>query len=415
MRKNYNNDTLALYPNGRKMIKQYMPDSMYQYFPPMRAPNVSGADIEFIPNATICVDRLNYTGVVYDKNGNLCRPSITYRFGTHTNIAKFSSTHNFINEHVVFAGGGYIFSHFGHFLLEGLARLYPMLDDFYRDKKFVFVVRHGTKSLPAYVMNFLSAIGITPENIILIDKTTKFAGVYVPPQASDIAKYIAPIMIRVFDLIAKNLGNADIKTYDKIYMSRGKMNDGRTFGESQIEHIFEKNGYKIIYPEKLSLDEQITLVHNCRVLSGTAGTALHLAVFMRPGGHVVQIKRNSGNADNAYIQNQICELKNLNFTTVFGSIERIPTGHFSQIPQIIGITDSMIKFFDDNNFKYTKQDIVPDNNAWSQYNRQMRRYKIAHAYSKIIKPIARILSVFGITKYGRNSVREYITHIMHAD
>ena len=75
----------------------------------------------------------------------------------------------------------------------------------------------------------------------------------------------------------------------------------------------------------------------------------------------------------------------------------------------------MIKFFDDNNFKYTKQDIVPDNNAWSQYNRQMRRYKIAHAYSKIIKPIARILSVFGITKYGRNSVREYITHIMHAD
>ena len=211
------------------------------------------------------------------------------------------------------------------------------------------------------------------------------------------------------------MNNKQIKTYDKIYLSRGKMNDGRTFGEKSIEKIFAKNGYKIIYPETLPLSHQITLARNCKYMAGTAGTALHLAMFMCPGGTVIQIKRNTLPIDNADIQKQICDICGLNFVYVAGSIEKIPTGHFSQMPQIIGITDSMIKFFDDNNFQYNKGDIAPDNNAWSQYNRQMRRYKIAHAYSKIIKPIARILSIFGITKYGRNCAREYITHIMHAD
>lgn len=389
------------------MIKQYV--RYAKEFVPRTSPNISINDVKFVPNATICVDAADASGVVYDVSGNLCDASITRRFDGHMHISKFKPTHNFIDETVVFAGGGYIFSHFGHFLLEGLARLYPALDEKYKNIKFVFVVGRKTKSLPAFVMNFLSGLGIGPDRIILINKTTRFRGVYVPPQGAVITQYISPIMGPVYDAISQNLGNADIETYDKIYLSRGKMNDGRTFGENKIEKIFYKNGYKIIYPEKLPLSHQITLARNCKYMAGTAGTALHLALFMRAPGTVIQIKRNSLPGDSAEIQNDICVARDLDFIYIAGSIEKIPTAHFTSQPQILGVTPEMLRFFNDYKFRVSVPQLSFNRDAWEKYEMQMQKYK------KIVKPIARFVSIFGITKYYRQQVREYITHILHAD
>ena len=395
------------------MIKQYVPHEKEFILHP--APNISIRDVKSVPNATICVDAADVSGVVYDATGILYDASITYRFDGHMHISKFKPTHNFIDETVVFAGGGYIFSHFGHFLLEGLARLYPALDEKYKNIKFVFVVGRKTKSLPTFVMNFLSGLGIGPDRIILINKTTRFRGVYVPPQGAVITQYISPVMGPVYDAISQNLGNADIETYDKIYLSRGKMNDGRTFGENKIEKIFYKNGYKIIYPEKLPLSHQITLARNCKYMAGTAGTALHLALFMRAPGTVIQIKRNSLPGDSAEIQNDICVARDLDFIYIAGSIEKIPTAHFTSQPQILGVTPEMLRFFNDYKFRVSVPQLSFNRDAWEKYEMQMQKYNRHQKYKKIVKPIARFVSIFGITKYYRQQVREYITHILHAD
>lgn len=395
------------------MITQYVKHN--PNFPAHLGPNISIDDINFVEYGTICVDAADMSGVVYDASGNLCAMSITRRFGGHMHISKFKPTQNFIDETVVFAGGGYIFRHFGHFLIEGMGRLYPALDATYKNKKFVFVVGRKTKSLPGFVMKFLAGLGINSDNIILINKTTRFRGVYVPPQGAIITQYISPMMMQVFDKIAENLGNAKIKTYDKIYLSRGKMNDGRTFGEKSIEKIFAKNGYKIIYPETLPLSHQITLAHNCKYMAGTAGTALHLALFMRVGGTVIQIKRNSLPGDNAGIQHDICNLRKLNFTYIDGSIEIIPSLHFTSQPQILGVTPELKQFFIDNNFRFSTRDIVPDTDAWMAYEVQLHKHIKHQRYKKIIKPIARFVSMFGITKYRRKNIREFIMRISHAE
>ncbi len=395
------------------MITQYVKHN--KNFITHPAPDISIRDIKFIDNGTICVDVADVSGVVYDATGNLCDASITHRFGGHMHISKFKTTHNFIDETVVFAGGGYIFSHFGHFLLEGLGRLYPALGAKYKNVKFVFVVGRKTKSLPAFVMKFLYGLGIGPDRIILINNTTRFRGVYVPPQGAVITQYISPIMNKVFDKIARNMGNEKIKTYDKIYLSRGKMNDGRTFGEKSIEKIFAKNGYKIIYPETLPLSHQITLARNCKYMAGTAGTALHLALFMRAHGTVIQIKRNSLLGDSAEIQNDICVARKLNFTYIDGSIERVPSTHFTAQPQILGITPELEQFFADNKFKFTARNVAPDTAAMAAYETHLHKYIKHQRYKKIVKPIARFISIFGITKYRRQRIREFITHILHAD
>ena len=376
-------------------------------------PDINTGDIEYIENGVLCINPTDYSGVVYDNNGNLCNASITHRFSGHNKIPKFTNKVKFINERVVFLGGGYIFSHFGHFLLEGLARAYPALDKSFQNKKFVVIVKPGTKKLPEYAMILLNGLGIAPENIILVYKSVRFAGIYVPPQASVITRNISPVMARVFDKLSRKLAKSKIKTYDKIYLSRSKMNDGRTFGEGKIEHIFAKNGYKIIWPETLPLVQQITLARGCRVMAGTAGTALHLSLFMKPGGTVVQLKRNKALVDNADIQNGICTIKKLDFIYIAASTENIPTPHFTSIPQIIGVTPYLKLFFDDNNFIYTQKDIAFDNFAHRQYEIQLQKYYRTKKLNKIIDFIARIISVFGISKYNRQYIREKIVKLLH--
>ena len=393
------------------MIKMYVPKNIARNIESKAGPDIDVHDIQYVENGTICVDSADYSGVVYGTNGKLCDASITYRFGGNTTIPKFTKHADFINEKVVFLGGGYVFSHFGHFLTEGMSRAYPVLHKSFQNMKFVVIVNRKTKKLPQYASILFGAIGIAPENIILINRTTRFAGVYVPPQGSVIMKHISPIMSRVFDKISKTLGNEKIKTYDKIYLSRSKMNDGRTFGEEKIEKIFAKNGYKIVWPETLPLPQQITLARGCRAMAGTAGTALHLALFMKPRGNVIQIKRNKLAADSAEIQNDICTARKLNFTYIAGSVEDTPSRHFTDAPQIVGVTPELKQFFDDNNFKYTKNDIAFDAVAHARYLTQMKKYKHKQKMNKVINFVARAVSVFGITKYRRQTLREGIINL----
>ena len=142
------------------------------------------------------------------------------------------------------------------------------------------------------------------DDILILNETTQFRRVYVPVQGFNIPVYSSAAFGKTYDAIAAAVKQPK-QIYEKIYVSRMAMQSRRTFGESVVQIIFEKNGYKIICPETLPLVEQIGLVKNARVLAGCAGTALHLALFMAPGGVVVQIKRNARAKCNADIQNLI--------------------------------------------------------------------------------------------------------------
>ena len=366
-------------------------------------------DVVSVENGAIVVNKTGrIKSGVYDANGYLCPESIMLRGEenmppkTYVNIQKIP----FVNETVLYLGTGYLFQHFGHFLVEGLARTWALLYKKYQDIK-VVVSYETNVDMPGFVRKFLHALGVADENILVLHKSVRFARVFVPRQAINGDLYMLPIMNKVFEKIANSLINRKYKTYDKIYLSRGAMNDGRTFGEASVEKIFMKNGFKIIYPETLPLEEQITLANNCKEMAGTAGTALHLAMFMKPGNRVIQIKRNSTESDNISTQKLICDLRGLNLIWIYGSVETMATRHFTQIPQIIGITPYLIRFFDDNNFKYTVVDLVQDVAEYARYKRQLRKYNIKKYYKKSLNPFIKFISLFGITKYGRQIIREY--------
>lgn len=393
----------------------YQPDNIVFENHEQPLKDLTAKDVTDVQNGTVFIgDEFCEIGV-YDEKGWLCPESILLRHTTNMpkTIHKNVDHVKFINEPVLYLGVGYLLAHFGHFLAEGIARAWALLYSKYKNAKIVIPYETNQK-MPYLVRRTLNVLGVPDENIIIIYKTTKFAHVYVPKQAMNWGICAAPIMNKVFDKISKSLTDKKYKTYDKIYLSRSAMKQGHIFGEEQIEKIFQKNGYKIIHPETLPLEQQITLANGCKEMAGTAGSALHLALFMKPGGRVIQIKRNSDNDDNIDFQKLMCDLRKLDLVWVYGSIETIKTPHYTKIPQAIGITPYLLKFFDDNNIKYSEHDIAFDAKEFKRYKRQLYKYKAHKVYKKFVDIPVRFISLCGITKHGRKIIREYLYSKFHA-
>ena len=348
---------------GDKDFKKYFEKSIsHQY---MRETNV-----EQYPNGIIVNEHKHGFGV-FDNGFHFVKSSRQVRKNNGQFVPKFNHDNiPYLDEDVVFVGN--VFAQFGHFLLEHMNRGYAFLDKKYQKMKFVLINNKDTNPVPNYMFELLELLGINRQDIIILNETTRFRNVFVPVQGFNIPVYSSKAFGKMYDKIAENV--ADDEIYEKIYVSRTAMQTRRTFGEAVVQKIFEKNGYKIICPETLPLKKQIALVKNCKYLAGCAGTALHLALFMKPGGTVIQIKRNRLPKCNADIQNLINDTKELNGIFISGSVEEKRTDHCSSVPQIIGVNKYMREFFDAYNFKYDEKDTKQDDKDFAEYTDALAQY-----------------------------------------
>lgn len=348
---------------GDKDFKKFFEKSVsHQY---MRDVNVSK-----IPNGIIVNEHKHGFGV-FDSEFRFVKSSRQMRKNNGQFVPRFKHDNiPFVDADAVFVGN--VFPQFGHFLLEHMNRAYALLDKKYKNAKVVLVNNKDVNPVPNYMFELIELLGVKRENIIILNETTRFRNVFVPDQSFNIPVYSSKEFGKTFDKIAENV--ADTKKYEKIYVSRNALKSRRTFGEGVVQNIFKKNGFHIIYPETLPLREQISLVKNCRVLAGCAGTALHLALFMKKGGTVIQIKRNRLPKCNADIQNLINDTKKLNGVFISGSVEKDKTDHCSSVPQIIGVNEHMRNFFDAYKFKYSQKDTIMDMDDFREYEIAFAEY-----------------------------------------
>lgn len=81
--------------------------------------------------------------------------------------------------------------------------------------------------------------------------------------------------------------------YKNIYFTRTQFRKSQKneVGEKAIESVFEKVGFTVLSPEKLSLIEQIFYIHNCNVMVCMTGTIPHNAIFAGKTTQVVLLNR----------------------------------------------------------------------------------------------------------------------------
>lgn len=237
--------------------------------------------------------------------------------------------------------------HFGHFLVESLARLWFLLDN--PSKKVCYL--SCEKDHP--YLEFFYLFGLAKEQMIWVGdgEVTQFAEVIVPEPSFRHCDYFHKEYKLTCDRIREGASGA--YNYKKVYFSRrGDKQASATFGEEPIERTFVRNGYKVFHPEKLSMPQKLKILANCEYFAGTSGTGMHNVLWCKDGITCYNLNRSLAIMP---VQVMIDKMKGLHTEYIDAYLDILPTGD-AAYPFILGLNPKLRQFFDERGFTYRLED-----------------------------------------------------------
>lgn len=184
--------------------------------------------------------------------------------------------------------------HFGHWYTDGLSRLWAWDEAKARvpDLKVLIQTKYPGERQPNFELAFTRAWGIDDRDVVvaapaakvdmLISADPLWSGnntLYVNPAIVDTWDRLLPGLVSPNELcVGSRTERAECR--DKIFISRGESTSTRGCqNQDDVEQFFRDQGYSIIYPELLSLPQQINLFRNAKHICGFGGSAMYNLVF----------------------------------------------------------------------------------------------------------------------------------------
>ncbi|MFB7250220.1 DUF563 domain-containing protein [Microbacterium sp. NPDC056234] len=194
--------------------------------------------------------------------------------------------------------GGSWMHGFGHFLVETLPTLWPLLDS---ASEFIGICAHRFNSRKTYEWQY-EIVGLLDvgEVRVIDDTPVSFEKLAVATRPYHYQVAIHPRAAMVWDKVSMATDPLnDDSGASPIYLSRTRFQrdmqsrgvaTGREFSNgNDVDRVFADRGFTVIYPETLSVLEQIRLARAAPIIAGVAGSALHLSVFAKPGARVIEV------------------------------------------------------------------------------------------------------------------------------
>jgi glycosyl transferase family 61 len=166
---------------------------------------------------------------------------------------------------------GFTFSHYGHFALESVGRLWPLLPG--AGLEGLPVVRTGFSWSPA-THEWFDAFG-APQIELPKDGAIRFRRMYVPEPAWRVDAWVAPEIRDIHLQVRRNLEIRPAPRCGVLWLSRSRMaRRRRAYDECLIEWILAKH-VTVFHPETKSLAEQIAAIEASDFVAGVIGSAFH--------------------------------------------------------------------------------------------------------------------------------------------
>lgn len=175
-------------------------------------------------------------------------------------------------EEMVYAGP--LISHYGHFLLASLARLWAVDGShptLFHSHPPIF--DHGAP----YIVELIAAAKLSPSNAFSFDRPTRLQRLIVPEASLVEQVYTSHEYITAVARVGQNILETGRFKQRDYYISKSRLRGGVAclVDEEVIERAFIEAGFEIVYPETLSLPDQVSLFRNARTIAGTASSAFH--------------------------------------------------------------------------------------------------------------------------------------------
>lgn len=242
-------------------------------------------------------------------------PSSSFSGGEQRTVA--FETFRRVEESAIYVGC--LYSVWGHAFLDNLRRLWFLTSvegkDLIAAGVHLVYVNHYRSAPGDNFWKLVRMLGLPVERFELVDECTQFSTLYLPDASFCYAEN-ASFTKEHNDLIEQILAQVPVDSrFENVYFSRACLGNQqwRDYGEYKIERVFKKLGYSIFCPEKLSLEEQLLLLKNCKKFAAAEGSVAHNSIFCRMGTKVVILRK----ADyvNEY-QLAINEMRSLDVTYV---------------------------------------------------------------------------------------------------
>ena len=281
------------------------------------------------------------------------------------------------DEKVVYCG--YMITHWGHFLIEAVCRLWYFLEnDPTIDKYIFFLDENEQREIKGNYQEFLQLLGVW-NKIEFINKPITFREVLVPELALRTHTYYYPKYREMFDVIADNvIPDPAWETPKKIYYSRGQFAKGIPFefGYDMLDAFFAQNGYTVLYPEKVPLSQMIHYIRNSKVVASLSGSLPHNMLFARNGQKVEILERCTINDDNQVDLNRIREL---HVIPIDANIPIYPINFVG--PFIMGYTPELQRFAEDNGYTPPEEKYLSEKYLKKCFVNYMKAYKDLYRYN----------------------------------
>ncbi|WP_461169255.1 glycosyltransferase family 61 protein [Arthrobacter sp. Z1-15] len=192
--------------------------------------------------------------------------------------------------------------HFGHFTSEVLARTWGWAEAKakYPGLKALISLAPGESELAGWQLRLLEGAGISGEEIHTISSPVQVERLIGATPMFSNPKYIHRDVAATWQGIGSKLIDPKVR-HAKVFASR-KPQAGRGCTNSQeVEEYFRSNGFAVIYPEDLSIQEQVSLFNNADIVAGFAGSGMFSLMFTQEPKKVVIIGSESYDAINEYL------------------------------------------------------------------------------------------------------------------
>ncbi|MCQ8242487.1 glycosyltransferase 61 family protein [Rhizosaccharibacter radicis] len=194
--------------------------------------------------------------------------------------------------------GGWLHEHYGHFILSSLSRFWNhrLINPSTK------VVVHSLKPLEhwfkqAWFIAIIDALGIDRSQLLRLDQPTRFRSLILAGPAFQEECFAHKVFARSMNDLGKRI-TAESKIADldntPVYFSKVRLDSGvqKIYNESDICDILERNGVRIVFPEAMSLLEQVTLWYSERTFISFMGSSLYTSIFA-PGKDILNISPTS--------------------------------------------------------------------------------------------------------------------------
>jgi len=204
---------------------------------------------------------------------------------------------------------------YGHAITEIVARLYGWRLSKDRDPSVKLLISSmkgdadSWSSLKPWVKLILTSYGIAPEDVCVRNTPGRFEEVTaVTPQFSNLG-FAHPDIIDTWNELAVALrqGASVNKWPQRIFVGRGTdLKNRNCKNANEVEGIFVDHGFVVVYPEKLTLYDQVALFSNAVEIAGFGGSGMiNAGVFGVNLRRMIVISPETYNATNEYLVSSV--------------------------------------------------------------------------------------------------------------